>query len=902
MPFLADANVPFPSQPAHTSMTIGVIVPLLSGFYLGEITSSLRLIAQQKGVNLVLIRTGGFDDYQLPLAFDHLDGLLTILDSASPALLECAIERGIKVMSLGESYPTLEVETIRSDQQQGVEAVFDHLVRQGHQKIGFCGNLSVEDIQVRFKAYQSRFEHWQMPYQAHWFFSISESTLPGGRDAGRQFIARNSECTAIICATDYNAVGFIEQLKTVNIAVPAQLAVASIDNTLLGARFEPALTTINQQLDNLVERALDRLIERIKGAPYSSGDIVMPQQLIVRDSCGAPESKKCASANLSYVRQQLLDDLAHRPEEIHESFFNLAQHGFHSLLNLPSVYNTSLKWAFFALNYRDYDQDKLYVTQACAMGEEEQRCKDITQHAFLPSQYPPAELYNYHLPDAFLITLIPIPQESNGLCGVVAVVDDLYSDSSASGYSMFNNYLDMLSLFIERDALIESVKLREEKSQNMATKIRHLAYYDTLTGIPNRIMMKEQLDRHIQQRPRVPHAAMLMDLDRFKFVNDTYGHDVGDALLQHVSAALRRVIRRNDKLARLGGDEFLFFCDVSTNEAALMLANRILQEVETPFVFNGLELATQGSIGIAFYPHDGATADDLIKKADIAMYRAKRDSSVSAMLYDCSMDSDVQLQATLEQLLRQAIENEGLSVHFQPQYNPYTGKLYGVESLARWYSPALGHVSPTTFIAVAEESGLIYKLGELMTRKSVREHVRWSAMYPDEILKLSINVSPGQLVRPHFADDYIAAILEEGGNPNHIIIEITETAAITDLEHCVAILNKFIDVGFEIALDDFGTGYSSLSLLKQLPLKYVKIDRSFIMDIDTDQSSKDIVRSIVMMCHSFGYCTLAEGVETPAQIELVKELGCNLIQGYVYSRPLPAEELERLLRSEYHRH
>ncbi|OZS42767.1 EAL domain-containing protein [Photobacterium sanguinicancri] len=895
MYFNADSNI----QPSHSSMTIGVVVPLLSGFYLGEITSSLRLIAQQKGVNLILIRSGGFDDYSHPLAFDHLDGLFTILDSASPQLLQLAIEKGIKVMSLGYTYSGLDVETICSDQKQGIEAAFNHLVKLDHRKIGFCGNLAVKDIQIRFKAYQERCEYWAINAQSDWIFAVEEATLPGGRDAGRQFVARNSDCTAIICATDYNAVGLIEQLKTVNISAPEQLAVVSVDNTLLGARFAPALTTIDQQLEHLVDRALSRLIERIEGGAYQANEIVIPQQLIVRDSCGSPQNEKCSYDNINNVRQQLLDDLANRPEAVHESFFNLAQHGFHSLLNLPSVYEVSLKWASFALNYHANGQDNLYVTQGCAMGEEALHGKDIAQHAFSLAQYPPNKLYNYTLPDPYLITLLPIPEESNGLCGVVAVVDDLHSSSSASGYSMFNNYLDMLSLFIERDALIESVKLREKKAKDMATKIRHLAYYDTLTGIPNRIMVKEQLERHIQQRPRVPHAVMLMDLDRFKFVNDTYGHDVGDALLQHVSAALRRVSRRNDMLARLGGDEFLFFCDVSTDSEALLLANRILAEVEIPFLFKGLELTTQGSIGIAFYPQDGATADDLIKKADIAMYRAKRHSSVNAMLYDCSMDSDVQLQATLEQLLRQAIENEDLSVHFQPQYNPYTGKIYGVESLARWYSPTLGHISPVTFIAVAEESGLIYKLGELVTRKSVREHVRWSAMYPNHILKLSINVSPGQLMRPYFADDYIGLILQEGGNPKNIIIEITETAAITDLEQCVAVLNKFIDVGFEIALDDFGTGYSSLSLLKQLPLKYVKIDRSFIMDIDTDQSSNDIVRSIVMMCHSFGYCTLAEGVETPAQIERVKELGCNLIQGYVYSRPLPVEELDLLLQREY---
>ncbi|OAN10850.1 hypothetical protein A3K86_17810 [Photobacterium jeanii] len=896
MPLLADNHYSPFNKP---SVTIGVIVPLLSGFYLGEITSSLRVIAQQKGINLILIRSGGFDQYDLTLAFDHLDGLISILDSASPQLMQKAIEKGIKVMSLGGIYPELEVETITSHQQQGLESAFDHLVSLGHRQIAFCGNTAVKDIKRRFSAYCNRFTHWDLDYKPEWFFHAGESTLPGGREAGRQFIRRQSPCTAVICATDYNAVGFIEQLKVAGIRVPDDLAVISIDNTLLGARFEPALSTVDQQLEVLVERALDRLLARIYGAPYSSPAIIMPQQLIVRDSCGAPDEKKNQGPSISAVRQQLLDDLVNRPEEIHESFFNLAQHGFYSLLNLPSVYNASLKWACFALNYQQRDKDKLYVTQVCSVAEQTQRCTEITKVSFTPEQYPPRQLFDHHLPDSYLVTLIPIPQDTDGLCGVVAVVDDLYANSTMSGYCMFNNYLDMLSLFIERDALIESIELREKKTQNMAQKIRHLAYFDTLTGIPNRLMMKEQLDRHIRESPAVPHAVMLMDLDRFKFVNDTYGHDVGDALLQHVSASLRRVVRKNDYLARLGGDEFLFFCDVSTKESAMQLAQRMLREIETPFSYQSIELSTRGSMGIAFYPKDGATADDLIKKADIAMYRAKRSSSVNVMLYDCSMDLDVQLQATLEQLLRQAIENDELTVYFQPQFDPHTGKIYGVESLARWHSPVLGVVSPAKFIPVAEDSGLIARLGEVVTRKSVREHVRWATMYPDQVLKLSINVSPGQLMRPNFAEDYIAIVLEEGGDPSNIILEITETAAITDLAYCERVLNKFIKVGFEIALDDFGTGYSSLSLLKQLPLKYVKIDRSFIMDIDTESSSSEIVRSIVMMCHSFGYCTLAEGVETHKQTELVKALGCNLIQGYVYSRPLPAAQLDDFLAQAY---
>ncbi|PMH43759.1 hypothetical protein BCU68_12980 [Vibrio sp. 10N.286.49.B3] len=1000
---------------SSNNLTIGVVLPQLSGFYMGEITACLRRLAQQHHFNLVLIRTGASTNFNLPLALEKLDGLITVLHSASFQLVEQAIEKNIAVVSMGGSYYPLAVEQVESDQCDGVTKAVQLFIEQGLTKIGFCGNLGVNDIRIRFKSYVEKLKEHNITFSPDWLFNVTESTLPGGRQAARMFHEKRSDCEAIVCATDYNAVGLIEQLQSLGTQIPKDVAIASIDNTYLGSRLKPSLTSVDQNLELVTEKAVTQILDQINGGNVLKETTLVPQQLKIRQSCGSPVSMQ-HKTEVSILRQLVDKESLNTTEKINESFLDLAQNGFKSIQNLPSIFGSSHYWACSA-EWNSQHSSILSIRDFCVRGEIDRQLNENNFVNCHVKRYPPEQLFNYSLPDHYIITLVPISTDNKIHWTIMAVVDDLDKDYSLSGYSMFNNYLDMLSLFIERDSLIESVKSREKKSQELAhqlgvvaktsndgiwdwdlqtnnvhwnprllemigfksviaqqqnqhmgfcerihpddlsiverklqlhfehdipfklhyriqasdntylwvdasgeavrnnkgqpvrfigsmtditeqkrsaEKIEAMAYYDTLTGIPNRQMMTDTMSHHINNNSETSQVVMLMDLDRFKFVNDTFGHDVGDALLQHVASSIKEAVRDDDFISRFGGDEFVCFCNIDNEEDALILGQRILQSIEKPFIHQNIELSTHGSIGIAFYPKDAQTSDGLLKKADIAMYKAKQTRNTHVMLYNPTMDADVKFQMTLEQQLKQALDKDELEVHFQPKFNPHTNEIYGFESLARWHSPVLGHVSPAQFIPVAEESSLICKLGAQIARKSVRQQVEWHKKHPHQPpLKLSINISPGQLMRSNFAHEFINIIRSEGGDPNNIIVEITESAAIANLENSRIMLNELASVGIKIALDDFGTGYSSLSLLQQLPLDIVKIDRSFIADIHNQKSSRDIVNAIVMLCHSFSYETVAEGVETKEELNLVKDIGCDLIQGFIYSPALKAQDFEK---------
>lgn len=996
-----------------TSYTIGVITPYLSDFIIGQLTTNLRAQAKKKNLNLIMIRANGYGHYELPLALDYFDGLLVVLNSASPHLIEQALAKGIPVVSTADDYAKYEVEQISSDQAQGIRDAFDHLVNLGHRHIGYAGELANIDIHTRYLAYQERLKHWHLPYTDSWTLDVGDLDMAGGREAGRLYAQGPKECTALLCATDMIAIGMMEQIKKSGIRVPEDLAIVGVDNTVLGSTQKPRLTSIDQNIPQLVRKAVERLIERIEGAPYQDCPFGIAQQLIVRDSCGAPFEQH-NSDTFHSVRQSLLDDFTSSPTSQNESIMAMAQSGTDSILNLSSLYGPFLQWGCFA-RWEPNGNSGLRLKEFFSeISEDKLLSKENSISCSLES-YPPKELFEHQFPTNFMVTLLPIEAEERSPWGVLAIVDDLSSEVSPIRHGLFNRYLDLLSLFLERDALVEAIQLREQKAKRLAQhleavantsndgiwdwdlttnqvvwnnrllemlgftneaerqahrnmnlfermhpqdegkirglitahiheeedfratfrllssenqylwveaggkvlkseqghairfvgsmtditeqlehqqRIQHMAYHDPLTGLPNRAMLNDKLKHHIRNSTSHPVSVMLMDLDRFKYINDTYGHDMGDALLKHVAKTLQPVLRSRDFFARFGGDEFVFVCDLYKEEQALELAHRLLDAVETRFEHKGIEISSQGSIGIAFYPKDGKTADDLIKKADIAMYKAKRIESASAMLYNSSMNADVQLKATLEQQLKLAIEKDELEVHYQPQLSPISGRLLGVEALARWHSPVLGRVNPGLFIQTAESSGLIEALGQQISLKAMRQMARWHQQYPLMPLKLSLNVSPGQLMHPQFASDFLSWIEKSEVNAQSMTLEITETAAITDLDNTRATLQQLVNAGISISLDDFGTGYSSLSLLNQLPLNWIKIDRAFVKDIETNSSSQDIIHSIVQMCHSFGFQTVAEGVETQEQLKIIRDIGCDWVQGFVYSPALSPEEFE----------
>lgn len=422
-------------------------------------------------------------------------------------------------------------------------------------------------------------------------------------------------------------------------------------------------------------------------------------------------------------------------------------------------------------------------------------------------------------------------------------------------------------------------------------KIKLLAYNDSLTGLPNRVSVTQSLERHIHNRPNQPLAVMLMDLNRFKMVNDNFGHQMGDALLIHVAKTVRQSLRGSDVLGRLGGDEFLMLCRVKDDQEAIMLSERILSELNGVFNEEGVELAVRGSLGISVFPKDSNDRDELIKKADIAMFKAKSRHSERAVLYTPGMDVDMKDIVAMESHLRRSIDNDELFLVLQPQVDMHTEEVVGAEVLARWDSNEFGFVPPGEFIPLAEETGFINQLGEWVLDQALEILQRWHVRGMTD-MKLSINVSAGQLLDQSFGERICSKINQTDIAPNALTLEITESAAINDMDQSRILLERIAQLGVNVSLDDFGTGYSSLSLLNNLPLNWVKIDKSFIFQLKPEDAKRGMVKSITEMCHSLGYRVVAEGVETMDQLALLRQIGCDQIQGFIYARPVEIDQFE----------
>jgi len=437
-----------------------------------------------------------------------------------------------------------------------------------------------------------------------------------------------------------------------------------------------------------------------------------------------------------------------------------------------------------------------------------------------------------------------------------------------------------------------------------ADRLAHLAYHDPLTQLPNRLAFESQLDLALKTATRDERqvAVMLIDLDRFKNINDTLGHHVGDGLLKEVASRLQECVRASDIIARLGGDEFIVVLpDIDSPLIAASVAGKIQHNLADSYRVGEHVLYATPSIGISVFPNDGQDCDALLRNADTAMYHAKAAGRNNYQFYAASMNEAASERLQLENALRQAVaaispEASQFSLHFQPQVHAGSGRVIGLEALTRWQHPQLGNVPPDRFIALAEETGLIQPLGDWIFWESCRQlRVFRNAGIAD--VRLAINISAQQLRHESLPFVVLGALACYDLTPADIELEITESTAMQNPEFTRAILNEFAERGIIMAIDDFGTGYSSLAYLKHLPIQRLKLDRSFVKDIESDQNDAAICSATVALGHNLGLEIVAEGVETIAQRDFLAELGCDVLQGYLYSRPLPATEIIAYLQA-----
>ncbi|WP_202807377.1 putative bifunctional diguanylate cyclase/phosphodiesterase [Synechocystis sp. PCC 7509] len=479
---------------------------------------------------------------------------------------------------------------------------------------------------------------------------------------------------------------------------------------------------------------------------------------------------------------------------------------------------------------------------------------------------------------------IPFRHQDGHLCYVELFGNNLLSDPRVNGIVL---------------------TLRDISDRKQALELlRYHAFHDSLTNLPNRALFNEHLQQAVKQAKRNEHytfAVLFLDLDRFKLVNDSLGHKIGDELLCAVAQRLKLCLREGDTLARLGGDEFtLLIHNLQDIEQVQIVAERIKQELSLPFYLHGHELFISTSIGIATHSNANDWLDNMLRNADIAMYRAKALGRANYEVFDKTMHVQVAQRLQLETDLQQAVAKEEFIIHYQPIVDLKDLKIKGFEALVRWQHPVRGLVSPLDFIPLAEETGLIVPIGKWVMREACKQMQAWQSQFPNNPpMTISINVSSKQFSQPYLIQQIQQILQETGLNPSSLTLEITESVLIENTEFVAIKLTQLKAMGIQISLDDFGTGYSSLNYLYCLPINILKIDRSFVCNLDTEITKIEVIRAIVVLAWNLGIKVVTEGIETPQQMYHLKMLKCEYGQGYLFSKPLNSEMTEALIAQNF---
>jgi len=505
--------------------------------------------------------------------------------------------------------------------------------------------------------------------------------------------------------------------------------------------------------------------------------------------------------------------------------------------------------------------------------------------------------YLFSMMGTALIWVIFQDGEAYNITIIMFIVSSYYSASTSYRYA--KNFREMVIKENRADIYIKEQKESKDKITQQKDVLDYRAHHDNLTGLPNRVLFNDRLNQGMQKAKRNFEnlAVCFIDIDNFKVINDSLGHEIGDRVLKKVTKLLQKNIRSNDTLARWGGDEFIIIMEgLKSPQDASILAQKILNVLSVPCEINSHELYVTSSIGISIYPKDSENADNLVKFADSAMYKAKDEGKNNYKYYSQDMTKMAFERVVMESSIRAAIKNNEFIVHYQPQVDAKNNKLIGMEALVRWNHPNIGLVSPYKFLPLAEETGLIVDIDMLVMDMAMKQFSKWKqdGFNPGV---LSLNLAVKYLEEESYLDNLQQSMKKYSIDTRYLILELTESDIMKKPESSIKKLKEISALGINIAIDDFGTGYSSLSYLKRLPMDELKIDKSFIdYIIDNDDEGKSIVKAIIAMANTLSLVIVAEGVEEEIQKDFLLENGCNIIQGYYYSKPIPADEMLEFIK------
>jgi len=974
----------------------------MGGHYFGELLAGLRREVAGVGGRLVVVETliaaaprdepGEPGDFATPVAWSQVDGVVSITTAVGATYLQRLHDAGKPVVLSSTKMADFHAPVALPDNDGGTFAAVEHLIGHGHTRIGFVGNLAQQDVCDRFAAYQRALETHGLTADPALMFAAPENAETGGVVAARSLLESLPRPTALMVATDRNAIGLMGTLIDAGLAIPRDLAIVAFDNIEAGAFSTPTLSSVNQRFDEVGALAGRLILAKMRGDVVPSTNFTSQSVLLaLRESCGcatdAHDSEvegddSLPDASPELLRDQLQDVLCGAlltgdrfvDGPLHDAVRATVRDAVHLLESGDNVTTAQIQTLTTSLQrltsrpetlhrfgdaIADYAQRVRTSTVPTTDGRLPASARvaaalwKVQAGAFLRrAETTETAIVEQYVVDAGLLdTGHSDPRDLRWLTGthVKAGVLALWEDGPSCGrlqivgtYDSAKTLPDLVGAVMptehfppepliaqavatdrevcvvvpvstpERDwglfavvGEIDTTTARETyqhwaallcaslESQRLQETVRKSALYDALTGLPNRQLFLIQLEHALAQwqRSRTPFAVLFLDLDGFKLINDSLGHQMGDRVLTGVGSRIVRELRSVDTGARFGGDEFVILLADTDPGGAAVVAQRVQAALADVHDFDGHKIATQASMGIATSAIEYTSAEDVLRDADTAMYRAKSAEPGTVAFFDAAMHASALHQQSLHREIHRALQENQFEVHYQPIVNLISGRADRFEALARWRHPERGLVLPAEFLPVMEETGLIVQLGHWILTEVCRQLVTWGP----GVVNVSINVSDGEFWRQDLLTHVLETLRAHDLAADRLTLEITEGVLMRRPEVALRMMRKMHDAGLRLHIDDFGTGYSSLETLHRFPVDAFKIDRSFVRSMTSADNSAELIRALVALGKALGLAVVAEGVETCEQLTSLQEIGCATGQGYLFMPAVTGDRAADLL-------